>query len=89
MSEELFKTFDFFAATASEGSVDELVLSGGCALTANLVQVLRDRFGVPAEVMNPLRRIHYKESDFDSAWLESIAPMLAVSVGLAIRQVGD
>jgi type IV pilus assembly protein PilM len=89
MSEELYKTFDFFSATASEGSVDELILSGGCALTPNLVQVLRERFGVGAEVMDPLRRIHYKESDFDSAWLASIAPMLAVAVGLAIRQVGD
>ena len=89
MSEELFKTFDFFAATASEGSIDELVLSGGCALTPNLVQVLRDRFSVPAELMNPLRRIHSRESDFDPVWLDSIAPMLAVSIGLAIRQAGD
>jgi type IV pilus assembly protein PilM len=89
MSEELFKTFDFFAATASEGAIDELVLSGGCALTPNLVEVLRERFSVPAEVMNPLRRIQYRESDFDPAWLDSIAPMLAVAVGLAIRQVGD
>jgi len=89
MAEELFKTFDFFAATASEGSIDELVLSGGCALTPNLVQVLRDRFGVPAELMNPLARIQYREADFDPAWLQSIAPMLAVAVGLAIRQAGD
>ena len=89
MAEELYKTFDFFSATASEGSVDEMVLAGGCALTPNLVQVLRDRFGVPCELMNPLRRIHYKESEFDSGWLEAVAPMLAVSVGLAIRQVGD
>ncbi len=86
---ELHKTFDFFSATSSEGAVDELMLAGGCALTPNLVQVLRDRFGVPVELMNPLRRIHFKESDFDPGWLESIAPMLAVSVGLAIRQVGE
>ncbi|HUF78484.1 MAG TPA: type IV pilus assembly protein PilM [Thermoanaerobaculia bacterium] len=89
MAEELFKTFDFFSATATEGSIDQLVLSGGCSLTPNLLQVLRDRFGVPAELMNPLRRIHFRESDFDSAWLDSIAPMLSVAVGLAIRQVGD
>ena len=65
------------------------MLSGGCALTPNLVQVLRERFGVAVEVMDPLRRIHYRESDFDPAWLGTIAPMLAVAVGLAIRQVGD
>ncbi len=89
MAEELHKTFDFFSATASEGSVEQMMLSGGCALTPNLVDVLRDRFGVGVEVMNPLRQIHYRESDFDSAWLDTIAPTLAVAVGLAIRQVGD
>lgn len=85
---ELQKTFDFFASTSAEGPVDELVLSGGCALTPNLQQILRDRFGVPVELMDPLRRIHFRESDFDRDWLRSISPMLAVAVGLAIRKVG-
>jgi type IV pilus assembly protein PilM len=89
MASEIRKTFDFFSATSSEGPVDELVLSGGCALTANLQQVLRERFQVPTELMNPLRRIQFKESDFDGHWLQSIAPMMAVAVGLGIRKAGD
>jgi type IV pilus assembly protein PilM len=89
MAAEIRKTFDFFSATAAEGPVDELILSGGCSLTPNLVQVLRDRFEVPTELMNPLRRIHFRESDFDSGWLSSIGPMMAVAVGLAVRKVGD
>ena len=89
MASEIRKTFDFFSATASVGAVEELVLSGGCALTPNLLQILRERFEVPTELMNPLRRIHFKESDFDSAWLQSMAPMMTVAVGLAIRKVGD
>ncbi|MEM1202781.1 MAG: type IV pilus assembly protein PilM [Acidobacteriota bacterium] len=89
MANEVQKTFDFFGATSSEGPVDELVLSGGCALTPNLLEVLRERFGVPTELLNPFRRVSFKESDFNREWLEAIAPMLAVSVGLAIRRVGD
>ena len=88
MASELQKTFDFFAATSSEGPVDELVLSGGCALTPNLQQVLRDRFGVPVELLDPLRRVQYRDADFDREWLRSISPMLAVAVGLAVRKVG-
>jgi hypothetical protein len=38
--------------------------------------------------MDPLRRVHYREGDFDREWLKSISPMLAVAVGLAIRKVG-
>ncbi|MEO8502915.1 MAG: type IV pilus assembly protein PilM [Acidobacteriota bacterium] len=86
---EIQKTFDFFSATSTEGPVDELVLAGGCALTPNLEQVLRERFGVPTELMNPLRRIHHKDGDFNGEWLKSIAPMMAVSVGLAVRKIGE
>lgn len=89
MASEIQKTFDFFAATADSEAVSELVLSGGCAQTPNLLPILQERFGVRAELMNPLRRIHFKESDFDSQWLHSIAPMLAVSIGLGVRKVGD
>ncbi|HSS76081.1 MAG TPA: type IV pilus assembly protein PilM, partial [Thermoanaerobaculia bacterium] len=89
MASEIRKTFDFFSATSSEGPVDELMLSGGCSLTPNLQQVLRERFQVPTELMNPLRRIQFREGDFDGAWLQSIAPMMAVAVGLSIRRVGD
>jgi type IV pilus assembly protein PilM len=89
MASEIQKTFDFFAATAAEDSVDELMLSGGCAQTPNLQSVLQERFGVRTELMNPLRRIHFRESDFDSQWLQSIAPMLTVAVGLAVRKVGE
>jgi len=89
MASEIRKTFDFFSATSSEGPVDELILSGGCALTPNLQQVLREKFEVPTEMMNPLRRVHFKDGAFDKTWLDSIAPMMAVAVGLAVRRVGD
>jgi type IV pilus assembly protein PilM len=89
MAGEIRKTFDFYTTTSSEGAVDELVLSGGCALTPGLEQVLRDRFQVPVERMDPLRRIHHRESDFNAEWLQTISPMLAVAVGLAVRRVGD
>lgn len=89
MAGEIRKTFDFYTSTSSEGAVDELVLSGGCALTPGLEQVLRDRFQVPVERMDPLRRIRHRESDFNADWLQTISPMLAVAVGLAVRRVGD
>ena len=89
MAAEVQKTFDFFGATSSEGSVEELVLSGGCALTPNLLETLRDRFGVPVDVMDPFRRVQYREGDFNSEWLQSIGPMMAVSVGLATRRLGE
>ncbi|MGH7342713.1 MAG: type IV pilus assembly protein PilM [Candidatus Rokuibacteriota bacterium] len=89
MASEIHKTFDFFSATSSEGPVDQIVLSGGCSLTPNLEQVLRERFEVPVERMDPLRRIHFRDTDFNADWLHAVAPTLAVAVGLAVRKVGD
>ncbi len=89
MAAEVQKTFDFFAATAAEDSVSQLVLSGGCALTPNLQNVLEEQFGVPTEFMDPLRRVEYSESNFDGQWLRSVAPTLSVAVGLALRRLGD
>ena len=89
MAAEIQKTFDFFAATSADDRVSSLVLSGGCAMTPNLSEVLTERFGVDVELMDPLRRIHYRESDFDTEWLQAVGPMLAVGVGLAVRRVGD
>ena len=89
MAAEIRKTFDFFDSTSAEGPIDELMLAGGCALTPNLREVLRERFGAPTELMDPFRRISYLDSGADPEWLDSIAPMLAVAVGLGVRKVGD
>lgn len=89
MAAEVQKTFDFFVATASRGKVQRVYLSGGCALTPNLREIFQNRFGAPTELMNPLRRIDYDRGDFHQEWLESIAPTLAIAMGLAVRTVGE
>ena len=44
---------------------------------------------VPVEVMNPFRNIDIGSGRFDPAYLESISPMAAVAVGLALRYPAD
>jgi type IV pilus assembly protein PilM len=87
MATEIRRVFDFFSTATSEGPVEELMLSGGCALTPNLQQILGEVLEVPTKVMNPFRKVRYKPSDFDDEWLHSIAPMMAIAVGLATRSV--
>lgn len=89
LAAELQKTIDFFVATSSVDRLDRVVLSGGSAGVVNLVDVLKERFQVEVEVMNPFRSIRYSESDFDPEWINRHAPSMAIAVGLAVRQVGD
>jgi type IV pilus assembly protein PilM len=89
LAAELQKTIDFFVATSSVDRLDRLILAGGSAQVLNLDQVLKERFQVPVEVMNPFRNVRYSESSFDPEWINRHAPAMAVAVGLAVRTVGD
>lgn len=89
LAAELQKTIDFFVATSSVDRLDKLILAGGGAGVLNLDEVLKERFQVPVEVMNPFRNIRYSESEFDPEWINRHAPSMSVAVGLAVRAVGD
>jgi len=89
LAAELQKTIDFFVATSSVDRIDRLVLAGGSAQILNLDDVLKERFQVDVEILNPFRNIRYSESDFDPEWINRHAPAMSIAVGLAVRQVGD
>lgn len=86
---ELRKTLDFFTATSGADRVDEIVLSGGGSAVLNLDSILRDKFAMPVEIMNPLKNVSYNENEFNPEWIAEVAPSMAVAVGLAIRKLGD
>jgi type IV pilus assembly protein PilM len=86
---ELRKTLDFFTATSGSDRVDEVVLSGGGSGVLNLDSILRDKFAMPVEIMNPFKNVTFNESEFNPEWIAEVAPSMAVAVGLAIRKLGD
>jgi type IV pilus assembly protein PilM len=45
--------------------------------------------GIPAEVINPFKKIEFSEKSFDMEYMREIGPAMAVGVGLASRTVGD
>src|SRR6266852_4200763 len=57
LAQELQKTFDFFIATTSTEKIDQLFLAGGCSRIVHLDRQLKERFGIPVEIMNPFRQI--------------------------------
>ena len=86
---ELQKTLDFFQATSGADKVDSVVIAGGGAKVARLDEVLRDKFGIPVEIMNPFRSIPALDRAADPTWLGDVSPALAVAVGLGLRKTGE
>lgn len=89
LCEELQRSLEFFRTTIAEGPITKMVLSGGCARIKGLEQLLSRRLGIPVEVANPFRNIHYNGKVFDPEYLQDMAPVAAVGVGLAMRRMDD
>ena len=86
---ELQKTLDFFQATSGADKVDSIVIAGGGAKVSRLDDVLRDKFGLSVEILNPFRAIPAADRAADPAWLAEVSPALAIAVGLGLRKLGD
>jgi type IV pilus assembly protein PilM len=79
--------FSYFRTLAKTDSVDWIVLSGGGALIPYLPECVQSKLNVPIEIANPFRNIEYDPDLFGDLQPEKIAPLMAVGVGLAAREV--
>jgi type IV pilus assembly protein PilM len=90
-SEELISglevAFSYFKSKAKVPQIDWLVLSGGGSLIPFLPEFIQAKLNVPIEIANPLRNVEYDPDIFKDMEPDRIAPLLAVSVGLASRKV--
>jgi len=86
---EAQRSLEFFSATSGEEKIDKIVLCGGCAKLNNLTAEIENQIGIPAEVINPFKKALFSESDFKTEYLQDMAPLAGVGVGLALRKVGD
>ena len=78
---QIQRSLDFFAAT----NADRIYLSGGGAKIPALGRTIEEVLSIPVEIFNPFKNIDIASRGFDEAYLENIAPLAAVSVGLALR----
>lgn len=79
--------FSYFKSQNKIELIDWIVLSGGGALIPYLPEYLQTKINVPLEIANPLRNVDYDPELFQYLQPEKIAPLLSVSVGLAMRKV--
>ncbi len=89
LATEIAKSLDFFRSTSSQEKVDKLFLSGGCAKINGIEKVIEEQAGIPVEIANPFKEIDCSKRDLDTDYLREMEPIMAVSVGLALRRVGD
>lgn len=89
ITQEIRRSLDFYNSTANDDRISRIFLCGGVSKGLHLAELISDKIGLPVEAINPFAKLKYNEKDFDPEYLQEIAPFMAVTVGLAIRRVGD
>jgi len=89
ISLEIQRSLDFFTATSNYGHISKVFISGGACKTQGLIKVIENQIGIPVEVINPFNNIEIPTKTFDPDYIQQVAPMCGVVVGLALRRLGD
>jgi len=77
-----------FLATASRsaGGLSRVYTAGGGSRVPGLNDALSSRLKVPVEQANPVQRLKVRDAVFDAVAVDEVAPLLLLSVGLALRR---
>jgi type IV pilus assembly protein PilM len=89
VANEITRSIDYFKTTAAQENLDRVVLCGGSSKIKGIAPFLQEKLSVPVELANPFNRISFDKKAFDPEYLQEMAPLAAVGVGLAIRRAGD
>ena len=82
---EIQKTLDFFRQSTATENIQQIYVAGGTARIEGLVDLLKEEFNIPVEILNPFLRISVDPAKFDTAYIHEIGPRMTVAVGLALR----
>ena len=85
---EIARSFDYFRDTTNYENIDEIILSGGVALTGDFALSLSDRVGINVNIAEPFKNIEIPDT-FDEEYMKKVAPLVSVAVGLALRRAGE
>ena len=89
LASEIQRSLDFFSAQSAEDQITKICIMGGTAKIPGLTSIVESKTGLTTEVLNPFARIEINQKEFDIKYLNEVAPLAAVGVGLATRRVGD
>ncbi len=86
---EIKRALDFYSASSSGAPVASIFLTGGSTKIPEILKVVEEKCAIPVQFLNPFAQIGYDEKVFTPDYIQSIAPFVAVPLGLAIRGANE
>jgi type IV pilus assembly protein PilM len=85
--DEIEKTLAFYTAEdRKEKRIDRIYICGGLATIENLPASFEQKFGVPAVLFDPFRKVVYSEKKLNTEYYRDKGALFGVAVGLATRK---
>ena len=85
---EVSNSFELFRET-SEAAIEKILLTGGTAKIEGIDKFMSGKLEIPVEIANSFRKIEVNEKVYDPEYIEYMAPIAVVGVGLAMRRFED
>ena len=82
---EIKKTIEFYRASSVGPPVSSVLLTGGTAGLPGFSKMVEETVSLPCQLINPFNAISYDPSVFTPDYLNSIAPLASIPIGLALR----
>ena len=86
---EIERSIDYFHSTFGQENIGKMILSGGGALTPGIAGEMERRLGIETALVEPFKKIKLDKKALEAGPAEIIGPLAAVSIGLALRKIGD
>jgi type IV pilus assembly protein PilM len=83
---EIKRALDFYYSNNPDEPITKMALSGGGARIKGLDEYLQHETGIDVEIFNPFAKIT-ADAKIDADYLQTVAPEMALCVGLATRPV--
>jgi type IV pilus assembly protein PilM len=85
--QELRRSLDYYRSKVGDAPLHEMLLIGGTAKLKNLAAFIEAELGVPTRVANPLQKLQVSSKNFSQDYLEDIATLFPVCIGLAATEL--
>lgn len=89
IASEIHRSLNFFLETSSAGQIHRIILCGGSAKIPTLARVIRRLTNVAVEIGTPFNELDYDPRTYNSDFLNDVAPLACVVVGLALRRTSE
>ncbi len=85
---DIQRSIDFYLSTGGE-KVSRIMLSGGTVKTPEFMNMIAQKTGLPVEILSPFKTVAINNKVFDVNYINEVAPIVSIAVGLAIRKAGN